>query len=118
MRASSDHLSAAIRTEEFVMALSALPVRYPEWEVTALFYSALHYVNAYLRTQGHSPRNHVQRNEIVYSLTNVGVEYEALFRESIRARYNFVRFTPQEVDEIRTGPFRRVKEEMLSLLGT
>ena len=117
MQALSDHLAAAIRNEEFAMALSSLPTRYPEWEVTALFYSALHYVTAYLRTQGHSPQSHVRRNDMVYELTGIGGDYEELLRSSVNARYNFRRFTPQEVDEIREGPFRRVKEEMLSLLG-
>ena len=91
------------------MAISALPVRYTEWEVTALFYSALHYLNAYLETQGHSLRTHVDRNALANRLTNIGNEYSELFRSSLRARYKFAKFTPQEVDEIRTGPFLRVK---------
>ncbi len=117
MQDPQDHLSAAIRNEEFVMDISALPVRYAEWEVTALFYSALHYVNAYLETQGHFPRNHFQRDNLVNRLTNVGVEYRYLFQQSINAHYESGRFTPQQVDQIRTGAFLRVKEQMLSLLG-
>ena len=54
---------------------------------------------------------------MVSSLTNAGASYRALFRQSMDARYELARFTPQRVDQIREGPFRRVKEEMLSLLG-
>ena len=117
MQESREHLAAAIRNEEFAAVLGALPERYAEWEVTALFYAALHYADAYLETQGRRPGDHSQRNRMVNSLTNAGGAYRRLFRLSLEARYELARFTPQEVDQIRDGPFRRVKEEMLSLLG-
>ena len=116
-QASREHLQAAIRNEEFAAAIGSLPERYAEWEVTALFYAALHYADAYLETQGIRPRDHSQRNRIVANLTNAGGAYRRLFRLSLEARYELSRFTPQEIDRIRAGPFRRVKEEMLSLLG-
>ena len=118
MQTPSDHLTDAARNEEFASAIRTLPTRYPEWEVTVLFYCALHYLDAYLATQGHYPENHFQRNRLVRSVSNVSTEYLYLFQQSIDARYESARFTPEQVDQLLTGPFLRVKEEMLSLLGT
>ena len=83
-----------------------------------MFYSALHYASAFLAAQGHSPQNHNQRNNLVWNLTNIGADYQNLYRLSINARYRGTSYTPQQVDIIKSGPFRRVKEEMLTLLSS
>ena len=111
-----DHLALAERNEQFAEDLSALPQRFPEWEVTALFYAALHYVSAFLTTHGHDPKNHGHRNDLVRRLTNIGEDYRNLYSLSRDARYRGISYTPQRVDEIKNGPFRRVKEEILALL--
>ncbi len=81
-----------------------------------MFYSALHYASAFLATQGHSPQIHHQRNNMVWNLTNAGTDYQNLYRLSLNTRYQRSTYTPTQADTIRTGPFRRVKEEMLALL--
>ena len=116
MLTAQDHLALAEKDEQFAEALSALPQRFTEWEVTALLYSALHFASGFLATQGHHPENHSHRNNLVRDLTNIGMDYRNLYSLSLDARYRGVTFTPQRVDEIKTGPFRRVKEEVLSLL--
>jgi uncharacterized protein (UPF0332 family) len=113
---AQDHLALAEKNEQFAEAVSALPQRFPEWEITALFYSALHYASAFLATQGHHPENHSQRNNLVRNLTNIGEDYRNLYSLSRDARYRGVAFTPQRVGEIKDGPFRRVKEGILALL--
>ena len=117
MLAAHDHLALAEKDEQFAEMLTALPQRFAEWEVTALFYSALHYSSAFLAAQGHNPENHSHRNNLVRNLTNIGADYRNLYSLSLDARYRGVTFTPQRVGEIRAGSFRRVKEEMLALLG-
>ena len=105
----------AEKNERFVEAISTLPQRFPDWEVTVLFYSVLHYASAFLATQGYFPENHSDRNNLVGNLTNIGTEYRNLYSLSLDARYRGVIFTPQRVDEIKNGPFRRVKEGILAL---
>ena len=90
--------------------------RCPEWQVTILFYSALHYVDAFLATQGTHPKSHHERFGLVSNLTDVARYYETLFKRSMNARYHLYEFTPQEVDRIKAGAFRRVKEGILALL--
>ena len=97
--------------------MASLPDRYTEWEVVMLFYSALHYVDAFLATRGLHPQSHFERKDLVASLTSLARYYEILFKRSMNARYHLYQFTPQEVDRIRNGAFRRVKEEVLALLG-
>ena len=46
MATVQEYLEKAERNEKLADTLASLPERYTEWEVTALFYSALHYVNA------------------------------------------------------------------------
>ena len=90
--------------------------RHTEWEVTILFYSALHYVDAFLATQGAHPKSHQERFGLVSNLTGVARYYEILFKRSMNARYHLYEFTPLEVNRIKAGAFRRVKEEILALL--
>lgn len=111
------HLAQAERNERLADAMASATERYMEWEVTVLFYSALHYVDAFLATRGLHPKNHYDRKQLVANQTNVARYYEILFKRSMNARYHFYQFTPQEVDRIRDGAFRRVKEGILALLA-
>ena len=58
----------------------------------------------------------LEENELITNLTNVGQDYHDLYRLSLNARYRGVSYTPHRIDEIKNGPFHRVKEEMLALL--
>ena len=98
--------------------MASYPERHTEWEVAILFYSALHYVEGFLATQGAHPKSHHERFALVSNLTGVARYYEILFKRSMNARYHLYEFTPQEVDRIKAGAFRRVKEETLALLGS
>ena len=81
-----------------------------------MFDSALHYASAFLTTQGHRPQNHHQRNSMVCNMTDAGADYHNLYRLSLNTRYRGMRYTLQQADAVKTGPFRRVKEEILALL--
>lgn len=116
MHTPYEHLAQAERNEEFANAISGLETRFTEWEVTALFYSALHYVSAFLATQGYDVKNHHQRRNLIAQHTNVSHEYDNLLQHSLDARYEMKNFTPEEVELLRADDFRRVKEEVLALL--
>ena len=53
---------------------------------------------------------------MIGNLTNAGTDYQNLYRLSLNTRYRGMQYMPQRADQIKTGPFLRVKEEMLSLL--
>ena len=111
-----EHLSLAEKNEQFAETIASLPQRFTEWEITVLFYSALHYASAFLASKGHNPQNHSRRNDLIGNLTNAGADYQNLYRLSQNTRYRGMQYTLQQADAIKTGPFRRVKEEILALL--
>ncbi len=110
------YLRKAERNEKLSEELVSLTQRYLEWEVTTLFYSALHYANAFLSTQGLTAEYHRERFDLLSSRTNLGNDYDTLFQRSMNARYELYEFTIQEVDRLKAGAFRRVKENILALL--
>ena len=107
-----EHLAKARRNESLLEDLSNLPTRYTEWEVTVMFYSALHFVSAFLATLGEHPENHHQRKKLVAQLTRIAAEYEDLREASNEARYDFVEFSPELVADLRFNSFDRVVNEM------
>ena len=116
MPALQQHISQAIRNEEFADAISDLQTRFTQWEITALFYAVLHYMDAFLATRGHHPSNHRERRRFVADFTNLHREYENLYDLSMKARYATAEFTTQDVERLRAGDFRKFKEGILVLL--
>ena len=112
----NQHLSQAESNERFVESITALTTRFPDWEVIALFYSALHYADAFLATQGIHPRSHDSRIASVKLYIGAWEDYQHLYRLSLAARYNMVSPTPAVADAAKVGAFLRVKGEILALL--
>ena len=111
------HLAKARENENLADTMAALPDRHPDWEVTMLFYSALHYVDAFLAISDLHPEDHRERYNLLARSTNFARAYRTLLRRSMNARYDLYQFTLAEVDRIRNGAFRRVKEGILALLA-
>ncbi len=87
------YIRKAERNERLADELASLPRRYPEWEITTLFYSALHYVNVFLATQEQSANYHRERYDLLDSQTSLGKDYNTLFQWSMNARYDYDEFT-------------------------
>ena len=117
MATPAEYLAQAEQNERLADTLAGLSERFTGWEVTALFYAALHYVNAFLAEQGREPEFHQQRSHLVGELTNAQDDYRMLYEESLNSRYRLALFTPRQVAELRAGPFQRVKTEMLQRLA-
>jgi len=85
----ADHKAKAEHNEYFV---STLGNPFFDWQATALFYSALQYIQAYFVAKGVNPppTSHTMRNNHVSAdskLTNIYVDYRELQDESRTARY-------------------------------
>ena len=117
MPALNQHLSQAQSNERFAEAITSLPTRFPDWEIIALFYSALQYADAFLATQGIHPGSHDSRIASAKLYIGAWEDYQHLYRLSIAVRYNMVSPTPAVADAIKVGEFRRVKEEVLALVS-
>ena len=53
---------------------------------------------------------------MVGQLTTLRAEYENLYGLSIKARYDIEEFTCQDVERLKAGDFRALKEGILALL--
>ena len=124
MPSESGHLRQAERNESLyadLCSLDSASEEYTEWEVVTLFYSALHYIDAYLANRlAHHPIGHVQRNRLV-RMTSELVEiehlYARLYRASTQTRYELRRPTVAEVRDIERNLFIPTKHHIRALLG-
>ena len=119
----AEHLEQVERNESLYRDLCRLYTtvpQYSEWEVVALFYAALHYVDAWLASNGHThPRNHAQRTAIVMNdsaLIPISEQYGKLYRLSVLARYEMERPPLQEVRNLENNEYAAIKRHVRSLL--
>ena len=95
--------------------------QYAEWEVVALFYAALHHIEAYLdMREGHHSNNHRERNILIREFADFRViagEYMYLYNLSIIARYELQPIPFEEVRRIETNEYAAIKRHVRSLLG-
>ena len=93
MATKDEHAAKADNNAAFARALELKSQINIDWALTALFYSGLHYVDAYLVKQGtlaHLFDTHAKRQRMIEtdrSLKKVKNEYYDLKNLSIRARY-------------------------------
>lgn len=84
------HLEQAQHNETAYHFLGSASPPFIDWQVTSLFYAALHYVDAYLATKGIHPHDHMERDGWIAKLTElkpIAAEYFELKDRSMDARY-------------------------------
>jgi hypothetical protein len=91
-----EHLTKSVQNEEFAASLDPSTVVRIEWRITALFYAALHYVQAYFGSRSSiAPMTHqrragaIERDPLISGAYDDYRELEDLSRE---ARYGFSKF--------------------------
>jgi len=124
MASQAKHVEQADRNFQCSEALANLnPVRFTDWEVTTLFYSALHYVEAYLAGSGIDyphPKKHSQRKDELANrsaLDSIALNDRSLHDYSENARYELAMYSEAEVAMLRDDEFVPIRDEILSLLG-
>jgi len=107
-----DHLRQARQNEELAQKLGSQPLEAYDWAITLMFYSLLHFVDAYLLERRHiAPRGHTAvwdrrrgqrvpgRNDYVRQyLPQIYEAYKVLYYASRRARYEGAYFTSDSVE--------------------
>ena len=84
------HLAQAQHNEELYHHLSGTTPRFIDWQITALFYAALHYVDAYLARFSIHPSSHEERSMWMGResiLKTIYTAYRDLQNRSRDARY-------------------------------
>ena len=121
MPSKADHLSKAKHNELFASSLNKDSnfANYRDWVVTGYFYSALHYIEAYLASrvpEFHSP-HHPGRDAEVGSdsvLQTIYHEYRALKDDAHNARYKMSMPTPVTVAKYVEPNHAAVKSHLLA----
>lgn len=112
------HLRVARNNEDFSRDLIS-ENRYLDWAVTGIFYSAIHYVEAYLATQAIHSASHRGRDTEIYSDTNLRHIYDEisdLKNDSTQTRYQGYVFSQSEILSRIRPCLERVKSHIQSLL--
>ena len=119
MPQKQDHVAKAKHDEEFVSSLDLATSPYLDWAITALFYSALHYVEAYFATmKRHSPDHRtrdsaIQRDSKIRGIYN---DYSELKNFSINARYYMIPFSESDLRKNLLGRLANIKTRISPLL--
>jgi hypothetical protein len=89
---AADHYAQGQRNEAFYHQIGGSGSSHPEWAMTALFYTAVHEIEAALLKLNAPPsKDHTDRKAGVrVRLSAAAPEYEQLFRLSMDARYGCV----------------------------
>jgi uncharacterized protein (UPF0332 family) len=123
-----EHILKACHNEKFYSSFDIKTTTFRDWVVTGLFYCALHYVDAYLATQGIHPKHHEgfgERNDRVehaLDLKAIWGYYRALQDDSRDARYGYGiapmrQFSEADIVELRDRSLAPLKAKILSLLA-
>ena len=97
-----DHLNQARRNldlAEYLLRAHGADTTFVPWAVTAVFYCAVHCIQAHLLRNGRSPRTHQMRGSLIadprYGVPmDVQTAYELLSQRSRAARYALAHFDP------------------------
>ena len=117
MSSQVEHEEQAQRNETFFQALDKTVSVNREWIVTAAFYVALHWVEAYFDNQyNFHPKSHDMRNTAVMRFLSIANEYSKLHRASREARYLMHRFTVKEVEDLINLSYEPVKNFVQNVL--
>ena len=115
---SSEHIAFAERIEGFEQRIP-IDLGYRDRAVIALFYAALHYVEAFLVTKTTSYRNHEIRRLRMrehHETDAIMVDYHVLHQAAEEARYHGTPFRQDDLDRLRAR-FLKVKGAMRNALG-
>ena len=114
----NNHLVIAKDNEVFSNFLIS-ESRFMEWAVTGFFYSAIHYIEAYMATQSIHSGSHRVRDTGVHldpKLSAIYDDYNDLKNDSIQSRYHGHKFPLGEINQEIRPAFEKVKACVLSTL--
>ena len=119
MASAEDHLAKAERNADFALDLNLATRAEVDWAMVCLFYSALHFVEAYLVDIGQPARTHGKREQMFakdVNLRQIAEAYWDLKSFGFRARYEFPDFRKEDVLEEAVPALESIRRHVLTLL--
>ncbi len=121
MPSPEQYIERAKRNQRFAEHIDLNTTEFRDWVVTGYFYSALHWVDAYLVREnkksedGHAFRN-TQTNNLK-ELTPISRPYRKLYSYSRNVRYELVDFTAERIRHEVVPKVREIRMYMEALLA-
>lgn len=112
------HAVKAKHNETFFRGFDLDATPYLDWVVVAVFYTALHLVEAFAATRGEHPDSHVERDRFIWvssELQPILAHYFHLKNDAEDARYRARTFAPDEVKHLIANHFEPLKQHIASL---
>ena len=112
------HLARADENEKLALGLSRQHGFCVDWAITMLFYSGLHWIDAYLAGKNFHPANHEIRDDEVEkngSLSDIFRDYRRLKDLSRAARYEIPNFGEDKL-AIAMGRLSNIKRHITGVL--
>ena len=113
----SAHLDGAGHNK--ALATSLLGQGEASWAAVLAFYSALHYIDAYLADRGFRAGDHQRRSHYISTLRDLGPVGDPYRRLEVRAwwvRYELRVLDKAEVEALINKDLQQIEEHVLSLL--
>ncbi|SRR6266699_513639 len=114
MPTAAGHLAQADHNEKFYEQIDRNS--FGDWAVTALFYTAVHYVNSYLEAKSQRPANHEERGRLIRSHAKTSGffnNYERLRVRCWAARYDpGIIFKVAEIEDLRKNDLEPIKKAL------
>lgn len=96
---TDSHLQQATRNESFVSHIEKATEPFTDWALTGLFYSAVHYAEAFFALSNTHSLSHPSRSSLIGHRfpRSISIAYEKLRNAAYRARYMCVPFGPDDI---------------------
>jgi hypothetical protein len=114
-----EHVAKAEGNARFASSLSLDDPARIDWALIATFYAAMHYVEAYLATQGLHVRSHTTRDGYVgrdAHLKKIYSQYQDLKYYGYNARYEMNPFQSSDVTHYATPDLETIRGHIVPLL--
>lgn len=124
MPSKAEHVAKAQRNAAFAHSIQLQDQASIDWALIALFYAAVHYIEAYLailppQPGGQHVRSHTTRDNWVgrdSNLKRIYSEYRDLKHYGYNARYEMDVFTPSDVTDVATQAINTIQTHLGRLL--
>lgn len=123
MATKDQHLKKAQHNERFLGEFDLTSTQFLDWVITAIFYSALHYIralaakNGYTNISSYGEMDHLfSRLSVFRRRSDIFYGYRQLKDDSRAARYDMRAFTPDEVGSLLKDEFDRIKSFVMANL--
>jgi len=113
------HMAKASHDEEFWKVIEASHEKYMDWAVVSIFYSAMHFIDAFFgKNRQHLKSHDMADREISQSKDLIAIynDYRALKDYRWKASYWATHFNRDEIDKDIAPHFVKIKSAVLKLL--